>query len=105
VSPLDPRCERRFAFRRRGCMVPSVEADQAAEATIRNLNLNHPTLRRYRFEAMDEARTLSYVQAKQRLRALENEASQTDRTPFGSAVKQALQKHLQVLREMKKRSP
>jgi hypothetical protein len=105
VSPLDPRCERRFTFRRRGCMTPSVNADQAAEATIRHLNLNHPTLRQYRLEAMDEARALSYTQAKQRLREIESETAQIRRTPFGAAVKHALRKHLQVLRTIAKKRP
>jgi uncharacterized protein (TIGR02646 family) len=53
VSPLDPRCERRFRFNLDG-EISAVGANAAARNTIKVLALDHPTLTEDRYRAIDE---------------------------------------------------
>ena len=96
VSPLDDSCEERFTFTRRGCMYPSSDDDEAAQTTIKELNLNHKTLKRYRKRAMEAIDDLEYREAKLQLRTLEDTNTE-ERRPFGAAIKYALEKHIRRL--------
>lgn len=100
VSPLSKDCEQRFSYSEDGSVEASSANDRAAEETIRQLGLNHKTLRTYRKSAvrgtLGEAYTLSSRDAKVRLRKLKRENSSAI-TPFHSAITQALEAHIQRL--------
>lgn len=104
VSPLDENCEHRFTYTLSGDIEPSNEDDQAASETINQLKLDCLELRRYRRGAIDgvlgEDNSLSYRDARVRLRNLEGEDG-SERTPFCTTVKQALEKHIQRLEYIK----
>jgi len=53
VSPLDPSCEKRFAYMGDGGISPGKEDDQGALQTIENLGLDIPKLRDLRAKAIE----------------------------------------------------
>ena len=67
VSPLDPDCEKRFAFTGDGVIKPAAEDDQAASETITRLGLDIPKLNALRAKAiepfLDEDLTTGEIQS------------------------------------------
>lgn len=53
ISPLQPDCERRFAFTPHGEIYARLSSDLAAQITIRKLSLDSPNLNRYRRAAVN----------------------------------------------------
>lgn len=100
VSPLSQRCEQRFCYNEDGSVEATSDDDIAAQTTIRQLNLNHKTLRSYRCSAVQGTLgsnySLSYRDAKVRLRRLKKENG-PETTPFYTAIVQALRSYIQRL--------
>ena len=100
VSPLSEHCQQRFSYNENGSVETASSNDMAAQETIQQLNLNHKTLQRYRKSAIQGTLgndySLSLRKAKIRLRRLKRESS-SESTPFCSAIKQALESHIQRL--------
>jgi len=94
VSPLKPRCERRFRFNRRG-VISHPEGDIQAATTIQKLRLCHDELTARRKEAIDGARNprnkgyLSKAQLKKVVAKLESETGPY--RPYCFAIKQGLE--------------
>lgn len=53
ISPLDPTCEKRFAFTADGWIQPAYDHDEGAIITIEKLGLNIPKLRNLRQRAIE----------------------------------------------------
>lgn len=64
ISPLDPSCEARFAFKRDGSVEAANPSDEAANKTLSNLNLDCRALRRARKEAIDSLPIFSSTQER-----------------------------------------
>lgn len=66
VSPFDPGCESRFAFKGSGAIKPKDDSDSAADETIKRLGLDLPKLNAMRASAiepfLDETLTLDDLQ-------------------------------------------
>lgn len=52
ISPLDPRCERRYLYAANGVIAPADPADEQARYMIELLGLNSPSLRNARQEIL-----------------------------------------------------
>ena len=107
VSSLSNHCEQRFRYNEDGSVEAASTNDTAAKTTIEKLNLNHKILCRYRRSAVEgtlgEDYSMTYRDAKVRLRRLKKERS-SEITPFYSAIKQALEDHIQRLEYIRQQS-
>ena len=107
VSPLSKNCDQRFRYGKHGSVEAASSNDDAAQKTIEELNLNHKTLRTYRQSAvrgtLGSNYSLSSRKAKIRLRRLKRESG-SEITPFYSAIKQALEDHIQRLEYIRQQS-
>ncbi|EYF00046.1 hypothetical protein [Chondromyces apiculatus] len=108
VSPLDPQCTQRFAFKQDGTISPTAPDDGAAMETIARLGLNDGELVALRERAIRGAlypckRWLTPKETRKLLRELKKDATDLDQghsirlRPFCFAIEQAVERRVRKL--------